>query len=228
MNIYQFKHALRNTASLTGLCALVFMPLTSHAQDYQGQEYQLQTYQGQNYTVEINKTQVLHLPAPASVIVVGNTAIADVSVHSPNLVFIIGRGYGVTNVIALNEIGQTILEADIQVKNSQSSSGKRVMLVGQGWQSYACAPFCQPAPVLSDNPGFVAQFNGKGKAIDNTGTPVASASYPAMPSNTGVLGSALPQNPRTMQNTAKFNPSPQQARPQNVMSTQLRPKQSQP
>jgi len=189
------RRATRNIAGLTALCATAFLPLAAHAQ---------------NYTVEINKTQIMHLPAPASAIVVGNTAIADVSVHSPNLLFIVGRGYGVTNMIVLNDLGQTIMEADIQVKNSNSNTGKRVMLVGQGWRSYECSPFCQPAPVLSDDPGFVAQFKGQGQTINNTGTPVTSASFPTTTSNPGVLGSALPQfQPRTP-NIEPFNPSLQQ------------------
>ncbi|PHS41954.1 MAG: hypothetical protein COA91_00840 [Robiginitomaculum sp.] len=213
---------LRNIYGFAGLFAMTFIPLTSHAQMYS----QVQIYnQAQNYTVEINKTQILHLPAPASAIVVGNTAIADVTVHSPNLLFIIGRGYGVTNLIALNDVGQTIMEADIQVTNSSSGKGKRVMLVGQGWQSYACSPFCQPAPVLSDDPGFVAQFKGKGKAIDNAGTTVTAASYPAMTSNPSVLGSALPQYQPPARNTATFNPSMRPVIPQAVMSARQQPEQ---
>ncbi|MBL4854120.1 MAG: pilus assembly protein N-terminal domain-containing protein [Robiginitomaculum sp.] len=196
----QFTRLLRNIASLAGIFAMTFVPLTSHAQIYN---------QGQNYTVDINKTQIMHLPAPASAIVVGNTAIADVSVHSPNLLFIIGRGYGVTNVIVLNDLGQTIVEADIQVKNSHSNTGKRVMLVGQGWQSYECSPFCQPAPVLSDDPGFVAQFRGGGQAIDNTGTPVTSASFPTTSSNSGVPGSALPSFQPPALNSGLSNPTVQ-------------------
>jgi len=157
MTKHQFTLTPRSIVGLASLCVTAFMPLTAHAQ---------------NYTVDINKTQIMHLPAPASAIVVGNTSIADVSVHSPNLLFIVGRGYGVTNVIVLDEFGQTIMEADIQVKNSHSNTGKRVMLVGQGWRSYECSPFCQPAPVLSDDPGFVAQFRGQGQPINNTGTPI--------------------------------------------------------
>ncbi len=217
MNKFQFTRPFGSIVGLAGLATMAVIPLGSHAQIYdQTQIYQ----QAQNYTVEINKTQILHLPAPASAVAVGNTAIADVTVHSPNLLFIVGRGYGVTNIIALNDMGQTIMEADIQVKNSNSSTDKRVMLVGQGWQSYACSPFCQPAPVLSDNPKFLAQFKGKDKAIDNTGTAVTAASYPAMSSNPSVLGSALPQNKPPAPVTPTFNPGMQPIMPQAVMSIQ--------
>jgi len=180
----QFTHPLHNIAGLVGFFTMAFMPLTSQAQIYS---------QGQKYTVDINKTQIMHLPAPASAIVVGNTAIADVSVHSSNLLFIVGRGYGVTNVIVLNDLGQTIMEADIQVKNGNSNTGKRIMMVGQGWRSYECSPFCQPAPVLSDNPGFVAQFRGQDQPINNANTPITSASFPAISPNPDVFGLLCPR-----------------------------------
>jgi len=216
MTKHQFKFSTRNTlrratrniVGLAALCTTALVPLTAFAQ---------------NYAVEINKTQIMHLPAPASAIVVGNTAIADVSIHSPNLLFIVGRGYGVTNVIVLNDLGQTIMEADIQVKNGNSNTGRRVMLVGQGWRSYECSPFCQPAPVLSDNPGFVAQFKGRGQTINNTGTPITSASFPATTPNPGVLGAAVPQfqSPPTIE---PFNPSLQQIPAPTALQARRQPR----
>ena len=159
---------------------------------------------GQSYTVEINKTKILQLSSPASAVVVGNPAIADISVHSPTMLFIVGRGYGVTNVIVLNEFGQTVLDADIQVGNNKSNSGKRVLLAGQGWKSFDCNPFCQPAPVLGDDPMFVAQLTGKGQVINNTNTPIATTSFSGQPAPQAVISSAMPQFPPTN----SFNPAP--------------------
>lgn len=156
---------------------------------------------GQSYNVEINKTKMLQIPSPAGTIVIGNPAIADISIHSPTMVFIVGRGYGVTNVIILDEFGKKIMEADIQVGNSTSNSGKRVLLAGKGWKSFDCSPFCQPAPVLGDDPEFVAKFGTQGQVIDNSNTPISSAISLGQP----VLGSTLPQLP-AQGNAQALNP----------------------
>ena len=176
------KHLLmsisRPTIGLASLCLVATMPLAAHAGDY---------------SVEINKTQIMHLPAPAAAIVVGNPSIADISVHSPTLLFIVGRGYGTTNVIILDNVGNTIMNTDIQVLASKSSSSKRIYLVGEGWKSYDCKPLCQPAPVLGDEPGFIAQFKGSEQVINNTNTPITTTPYNTQ-STTGTLSAFTPQN----------------------------------
>lgn len=179
----------RTVIGLSGLCLSALLPIAAYAQ---------------GYSVEINKTKILQLQSPAAAVVVGNPAIADVSVHSPTMLFIVGRGYGVTNVIILDEFGQTIMDADIQVGKNKSSSGKRILLAGQGWKSFDCNPFCQPAPVLGDDPMFVAQFRGQGQAIDNTNTPISASSFPGQPTSQTVISSALPQFPAP----TSFDPEP--------------------
>ena len=171
------KAVSRAFIGLSGLCLSALLPIAAYAQDY---------------SVEINKTKILQLQAPAAAVIVGNPAIADVSVHSPTMLFIVGRGYGVTNVIILDEFGQTIMDADIQVGQNKSSSGKRVLLAGQGWKSYDCNPFCQPAPVLGDDPMFVAQFRGQGQAIDNTNTPISPTAFSGQRATQSATSSAQP------------------------------------
>ena len=63
----------------------------------------------QNYTVELNKTEILRLPSAAGSVIIGNPKIADVTVHSSDLLFVVGRGYGETNLIILDSNGNTML-----------------------------------------------------------------------------------------------------------------------
>ncbi len=160
--------------------------------------------QAENYTVEMNKTQILRLPATASAIVVGNPEIADVSVHSPTLLFVIGRGYGTTNVIALDELGQTIMNADIQVKNAATPSSRRKYMVGKGWQSYDCAPLCQPAPTPGDAPSFSGQYGYSGTALNNSGVPATITPF-GLSGPAGVPAGA-PVAPNTPQPSAQNAP----------------------
>ena len=153
--------------------SLSFDAIASDAQGQMAPEAQL--------VVTLNKTQILHLPGAATAIVVGNPDIADISVHSPDTLFIVGRGYGQTNLIALDGQGQTILVADITVKNSNSLSGVRIINIGEGQQSYNCTTQCLPSPTLGDAPAFIGSFTGQGMAINNASTsPVSGGMTPQM------------------------------------------------
>ena len=78
------------------------------------------------YSVDLNKTEIVRLPENAGAVVIGNPEIADVTVHSANTLFVVGRGYGETNLVVLNSSGHTIMNADIQVVNKISSNGVRL------------------------------------------------------------------------------------------------------
>jgi len=121
---------------------------------------------GGHYSVELNKTEVVYLPANAGAVVIGNPDIADVSVHSANTIFVVGRGYGETNLVVLNAAGQKILDADIQVVNNLPAHGVRIYN-GADRSTYSCAPYCQPSPVLGDSPQFIGSNQGRATAINN-------------------------------------------------------------
>lgn len=112
---------------------------------------------GQSYSVSLNKTEIVRLPSAASAVIIGNPNIADVSVHASDTLFVIGRGFGVTNLLVLDTRGQTMMNADIQVINQPTATDVRVFNRGDR-QSYSCLPNCQPAPVLGDDPEFVGNF----------------------------------------------------------------------
>lgn len=107
------------------------------------------------YQVDLNKTQILRLPAAAGSVVIGNPAIADVTVHSPTMIMVVGRGFGETNLIVLDRNGQTMVDADIQVTSITPSNGVR-LFNAQSRQTYSCSPYCQPSPVLGDAPEHIS------------------------------------------------------------------------
>jgi hypothetical protein len=107
------------------------------------------------YSVQINKTEVLRLPAPASAVIVGNPDIADVSIHSADTIFVVGKGYGETNLLILDKNGNTMMSSDIQVITPQSRNQVRVFNASNGRQTYNCGPYCDPSPTLGDSKDFV-------------------------------------------------------------------------
>lgn len=129
-----------------------------------------------HYSVELNKTEVVYLPASAGAIVIGNPEIADVSVHSANTLFVVGRGYGETNLVVLNSAGHKIMDADIQVVNNLPTHGVR-LYNGKERETYNCAPYCQPAPVLGDSRQFISLNQGTSEPINNNIASGAPSSF---------------------------------------------------
>lgn len=124
------------------------------------------------YTVPLNKNELVRLPAPASAIIVGDPTVADVSIHSSDTILVIGRSFGETNLIILDEAGRTMMNADVQVVDNRSKGRVRVFKVGEGRETYSCTPDCLPAPALGDGSKFLAAFSSASPNISN---PVASA-----------------------------------------------------
>ena len=122
----------------------------------------------QTYSVGLNKTEIVRLPVAASAILVGNPAVADVSIHSADTFFVVGRSYGETNVIILDKLGHTILDANIQVNNKLPRNGIRVFYGANQRETYNCAPHCTAAPVLGDTPEFIAANSAGSSEIVNT------------------------------------------------------------
>jgi len=119
----------------------------------------------ETYSVELNKTQIMRLPRAASAILIGNPDIADVSVHSVDTLFIVGRGYGQTNLIILDRNGETMLEKDLNVVNTLPRQGVRLFNANSR-QTYSCIPNCQPSPVLGDSPGFIGSNTNSEPQLD--------------------------------------------------------------
>ncbi len=164
---------------LTGLALSVSLSFSAVAADIP-----LTTPASGEFVITLNNTQILHLPGAASAIVVGNPNIADISVHSPDTIFVVGRGYGQTNLIALDEFGQTILSANITVKNASTLTGVRIINIGEGQESYNCATQCLPAPILGDDPAFIGSFSGQATVINNIASgPISSFGSSQLPSS---------------------------------------------
>lgn len=149
----------------------------SHAGNYSGA-----------YSVELNKTEIVRLSEPAAAVSIGNPKIADVSVHSADTIFVLGRGYGQTNLIVLNGMGETILDADIQVTAPIATGNVRLYSGGER-ETYSCAPNCLPSPVLGDTVDFVVTNTPETREISST---VISG---AMSRPTSIVGMAVESEP---------------------------------
>jgi len=147
---------------------------------------------GKTYSVELNKTEILRLPASASAVVIGNPKIADVSVHAVDTLFVVGRGFGETNLIVLDADGNTMMDADIRVVGVNSPQGVRIFNA-KDRETYSCLPYCQPSPVLGDERSFLRNNTAQEKQID----PLTALFNAAAKANAQYSGSSSSSNSGT-------------------------------
>jgi Flp pilus assembly secretin CpaC len=102
-------------------------------------------------SVEIDQAQRVQLRGPAGSVIVGNKEIADVTVVDANTLYITGRGYGVTEVVAVDPIGRTVFQSQVVVTAGDGSGRVRVWRGAQSTEM-ACASSCSPSVRGSDGP----------------------------------------------------------------------------
>lgn len=101
------------------------------------------TAQTGSLNIEIDQAQRVQLRGPAGSVIVGNPAIADVTVVDSNTLYITGKGYGVTEIVAVDTIGRTVFQSQIVVTAGTGSGRVRVWRGGQATEM-ACAASCSP------------------------------------------------------------------------------------
>ena len=109
-----------------------------------------------------DQTQIIKLPATPTTIIVGNPAVADVTTEG-RFLFFHPRGFGLTNVIALDDEGKKIGDYVVRVVFEDSYS---VSMYGPGGrQTFSCRKDCEAMMRLGDGTGFgedyAAQFKLK-------------------------------------------------------------------
>jgi len=109
--------------------------------------------------VTLDQAKVLQLPEGAKTLVVGNPAIADVTMLKGGAAMVLtGKGYGQTNMIALDAQGNIIDEKQIDVEPTRS-----VLVVQRGndRESYWCNPTCMPTVQLGDENKAFTEASGQ-------------------------------------------------------------------
>jgi putative type II/III system pilus formation protein len=122
-------------------------------------------------TVALDQAQLMKLPDHVGTIIIGNPLIADVSLQAGGTMVITGKGYGSTNLIALDRAGTTLMTTTIQVVGARDVV---VLYRGIDRESYSCAPMCERRITLGDAPPYFDATVGQAGA--RTGRAVGGAS----------------------------------------------------
>jgi Pilus formation protein N terminal region len=99
--------------------------------------------------VILDQAKLIKLPDRASTLVIGNPIVADAAVQAGGWMIITGKGYGLTNVIALDRSGAILMEKTVEVQGPRD-----VVVVYRGVDrvTYSCTPDCERRLTLGDSP----------------------------------------------------------------------------
>lgn len=135
--------------------------------------------QADTVTVSIDSARVMRLPERVATVVIGNPLIADASLQRGGVLVVTGKGYGATNLLALDREGRVVLNKTVRV---QGPSARDLVVVYRGVdrESYSCAPECEPRVTLGDGDkyfagalGQIAARNGGAQSGKDGGKPAA-------------------------------------------------------
>jgi Flp pilus assembly secretin CpaC len=103
-------------------------------------------------SVMVDQAKIARIPDGTVTLVIGNPIVADVTMlKGAGSMVVTGKGFGETNLIALDGQGNVLDEKTIRVLPTTAT-----LLVQRGMEreSYACSPLCMPTVQLGDGKVF--------------------------------------------------------------------------
>ena len=128
--------------------------------------------------VFLDQAALMKLPEKVSTIVVGNPMIADIAIQSGGLVVVTGKGFGTTNLIALDRAGAVLMERSVVVSGPRGRDSVQVYR-GVQRETYSCTPNCERRITLGDSADYftaiAAQADARNGAAASGGASAAKA-----------------------------------------------------
>ena len=109
--------------------------------------------------IAIDEAKLVKLPERVATLVIGNPLIADASIQAGGLMVITGKGFGITNIIALDRSGAVLMEKTVEVVGPR----EELMVIYRGAvrETYSCSPVCEPRIMLGDGEKFFEAIIGQ-------------------------------------------------------------------
>jgi Flp pilus assembly secretin CpaC len=101
----------------------------------------LVAHAGEGIEVTMNQAKIVKLSRAADTIVIGNPAIADAAVQDGTTIVLTGKGFGVTNLVILDEAGNPIVDEQVTVARQTASSVR--IYRRANLQTLSCTPYCE-------------------------------------------------------------------------------------
>jgi Flp pilus assembly secretin CpaC len=122
--------------------------------------------------VNVDQAKLVKLPEHIATIVVGNPLIADVTMQPGGIVVVTGKGYGATNVIAMDRRGEVLVDRVIQVEGP--SDQLITVYRGMERESYSCRPLCQRRVTLGDGESYFKATIDQAGSLSNQASGAAA------------------------------------------------------
>jgi hypothetical protein len=106
----------------------------------------------ETFNVILDQASILKLPERVATIVIGNPSVADASLQAGGLLVVTGKGFGTTNLIALDSRGSALAEYTLNV--SAANDGRITIYRGVERETWTCAPNCEHSVALGDAPAY--------------------------------------------------------------------------
>ena len=132
--------------------------------------------QADSVTINVDEARVMKLPERVATIVIGNPLIADATLQSGGVLVITGKGFGSTNLLALDRAGKVVMDKTVQVLGV-AGSDLVVVFRGVERESYSCSPDCERRLTLGDSPAYfnsILQQSGTRSSQAQTAPPAAA------------------------------------------------------
>jgi hypothetical protein len=121
--------------------------------------------------VMLDQAKIARIPEGTVTLVIGNPIVADVTMlKGSGAMVVTGKGFGDTNLIALDGQGNVLDEKTIRVVPTGSTL---IVQRGMERESYSCAPQCMPSVQLGDGKLF-GEASGQVTARNGLLTPSAA------------------------------------------------------
>lgn len=114
-------------------------------------------------SISVDEARIMKLPDNVATIVIGNPLIADATLQSGGVLVLTGKGFGSTNLLALNRSGKIVLDTSVQV-TGPASTDLVVVYKGIERESYSCAPECEKRLTLGDSMNYFGNVLGQSGA----------------------------------------------------------------
>jgi hypothetical protein len=110
--------------------------------------------------ISMDEVRTITFPKPVATVYVGNPAIADINMIDSRHAFVLGKGFGNTNIVALDHEGDQVSNTHVSVMAREDSTV--TLQRGAGRLTYSCtASHCEATPQPGDAKDAYDAVNGQ-------------------------------------------------------------------
>jgi hypothetical protein len=110
--------------------------------------------------ISMDEVRTITFPKPVATVYVGNPAIADINMIDSRHAFVLGKGFGNTNIVALDHEGDQVSNTHVSVMAREDSTV--TLQRGTGRLTYSCtASHCEATPQPGDAKDAYDAVNGQ-------------------------------------------------------------------